>query len=130
MRQLPAAFGRLCVETTAIFRTLKLCWLQPPSGGCVLKLHSGFVVIGQSAQPPSGGCVLKPPYIYCSPLSVAPAAFGRLCVETVGKPLKFARMLQPPSGGCVLKPSGLQDAKFLVLQPPSGGCVLKLQLCR
>ena len=34
---LPAAFGRLCVETTAMTAE-ELNQYQPPSGGCVLKL--------------------------------------------------------------------------------------------
>ena len=57
-----------------------------------------------------------------------PAAFGRLCVETI-KTADIVAVLrnQPPSGGCVLK------RQFDVLrfacnaQPPSGGCVLKRQ---
>ena len=32
------------------------------------------------------------------------AAFGRLCVETRTKSPKRLRLVQPPSGGCVLKP--------------------------
>ena len=35
---LPAAFGRLCVETT-IFKLKSRFGNQPPSGGCVLKLR-------------------------------------------------------------------------------------------
>ena len=34
---LPAAFGRLCVETAALAAADNLL-AQPPSGGCVLKL--------------------------------------------------------------------------------------------
>ena len=34
---------------------------------------------------------------------VQPAAFGRLCVETVLAPLLPSARVQPPSGGCVLK---------------------------
>ena len=33
-----------------------------------------------------------------------PAAFGRLCVETINIILTFVTVTQPPSGGCVLKP--------------------------
>ena len=36
--QLPAAFGRLCVETTADGEVSERELAQPPSGGCVLKL--------------------------------------------------------------------------------------------
>ena len=57
--------------------------MQPPSGGCVLKLLLGIFGLNQPVA----------------------AAFGRLCVET---PLKrsepFVLRVQPPSGGCVLKP--------------------------
>ena len=56
----------------------------------------------------------------------SPAAFGRLCVETMIK-LKFDynNSNQPPSGGCVLKLPMLQLRGVPVPQPPSGGCVLK-----
>ena len=40
--------------------------IQPPSGGCVLKLNNQpqyIVVIGN--QPPSGGCVLKLLWLVC-----------------------------------------------------------------
>ena len=33
-----------------------------------------------------------------------PAAFGRLCVETLGDAHIYENAVQPPSGGCVLKP--------------------------
>ena len=33
--------------------------LQPPSGGCVLKLNYWVKQVDNAAQPPSGGCVLK-----------------------------------------------------------------------
>ena len=55
--------------------------MQPPSGGCVLKLTSFNNWLKWQAQPPSGGCVLK---------------------QYLGKWL-MRHFLQPPSGGCVLK---------------------------
>ena len=55
--------------------------LQPPSGGCVLKLKARIAESEIKNQPPSGGCVLKP------------AGFGT----------DFFDSGQPPSGGCVLK---------------------------
>ena len=75
-----AAFGRLCVETgTNALGCVDI--QQPPSGGCVLKLPYGSLVVIDEAQPPSGGCVLK--------LNLrTPCLIG---------------YLQPPSGGCVLK---------------------------
>ena len=77
----------------------------------------------------------------------SPAAFGRLCVETVSSWALNFRLSQPPSGGCVLK-QFLTNYKLLIIkpaafgrlcvetesclvfcnhnrQPPSGGCVLK-----
>ena len=33
--------------------------LQPPSGGCVLKLRIRHTSNSADSQPPSGGCVLK-----------------------------------------------------------------------
>ena len=57
---------------------------------------------------------------------VCPAAFRRLCVETkLRERLPPAYQVQPPSGGCVLKPSMLPRNYFRPNQPPSGGCVLK-----
>ena len=77
----PAAFGRLCVETkyTLLCRNGKH---QPPSGGCVLKPIQRAVIARFRVQPPSGGCVLKlVRWVVCVAVQ-APAAFGRLCVET------------------------------------------------
>ena len=77
-----------------------------------------------------------------------PAAFRRLCVETVQGMCRLPAGNQPPSGGCVLKQNGNsfqqiadKPAAFRRLcvetppekrycssflrQPPSGGCVLK-----
>ena len=78
--------------------------IQPPSGGCVLKpklyLHANHAV---SHQPPSGGCVLKPTVIDCAYAAMSPAAFRRLCVETMTDYYVKQCGDQPPSGGCVLK---------------------------
>ena len=54
----PAAFGRLCVETR-MDRPSQTQHIQPPSGGCVLKLKMRLALVLKPAQPPSGGCVLK-----------------------------------------------------------------------
>ena len=143
----PAAFGRLCVETSIKINYLKEEGRQPPSGGCVLKLPWSLQVIGLYNQPPSGGCVLKqsilsaicpiwfqPPSGGCvlklgggAPrrCALCPAAFGRLCVETsVFKkcptgfgPAAFGRL-------CV-ETSTPKYLSHLYFQPPSGGCVLK-----
>ena len=55
----PAAFGRLCVETTTGMGTAALTY-----------------------QPPSGGCVLKQVFDIEDVAPKNPAAFRRLCVET------------------------------------------------
>ena len=57
--------------------------LQPPSGGCVLKLLFGIAFIPPVEQPPSGGCVLKRTLILVTARITQAAAFGRLCVETL-----------------------------------------------
>ena len=69
----------------------------------MLKRWQGVRAACCTTQPPSGGCVLKPKSQTQSLNYFGPAAFRRLCVETVlaldGKP----KLTQPPSGGCVLK---------------------------
>ena len=60
LREAPAAFGRLCVETSDRLNITGRPGIQPPSGGCVLKLNLRSLIAFASA----------------------PAAFGRLCVET------------------------------------------------
>ena len=56
---LPAAFGRLCVETRRKPMKRALKSAQPPSGGCVLKRFVVGLTFKVYRQPPSGGCVLK-----------------------------------------------------------------------
>ena len=56
---MPAAFGRLCVETAPEPAPGKQP-RQPPSGGCVLKPLALRRAVKAGNQPPSGGCVLKP----------------------------------------------------------------------
>ena len=103
LREAPAAFRRLCVETfnDVIYQAKKKA--QPPSGGCVLKLSQTAPVITAEGQPPSGGCVLKP----------------------IRKDIKQSMNNQPPSGGCVLKQMTINKSALNASQPPSGGCVLK-----
>ena len=105
LREAPAAFRRLCVEThspsaqsgqklvPAAFRRL-----------CVETLEGKEAVV-----------------------TAIPAAFRRLCVETACNSPKnnaYAHP-QPPSGGCVLKPLRKDIKQSMNNQPPSGGCVLK-----
>ena len=74
--------------------------VQPPSGGCVLKPDLRRREILDLTQPPSGGCVLKPMnHSQAGPL-IQPAAFRRLCVETVVLAI----------GASMLGPSRLQAA--------------------
>ena len=56
---------------------------QPPSGGCVLKRKISVSYSFENFQPPSGGCVLKLKAVISTSTARQPAAFGRLCVETV-----------------------------------------------
>ena len=65
--------------------------LQPPSGGCVLKLDNVKKEAELKDQPPSGGCVLK--------------QFKARAVSV--------NLLQPPSGGCVLKHEHLTGSASL-----------------
>ncbi len=103
--------------------------MQPPSGGCVLKLFAFSIKFISLWQPPSGGCVLKQQPVQQPVQAQAAAAFGRLCVETALVATKPFCALQPPSGGCVLKQSEFYEKVAKELQPPSGGCVLKLADC-
>ena len=57
--------------------------LQPPSGGCVLKRNDSTYAYMIGAQPPSGGCVLKQQLSSDAVNYTRPAAFRRLCVETL-----------------------------------------------
>ena len=99
----PAAFGRLCVETTHLLPHLVYI-LQPPSGGCVLKLKT-FVKISGRLKPAAFGRLCVETFLTTKPLQwLNPAAFGRLCVETLRLLKYLEQKSQPPSGGCVLKP--------------------------
>ena len=122
--------------------------MQPPSGGCVLKL-SGWISASRCVvaaafrrlcvetrlpeilQQPEGAAAFRR---LCVETALAAAskytdnaaAFRRLCVETAS----FGAVLgwfcwQPPSGGCVLKPARAGSNRPRCRQPPSGGCVLK-----
>ena len=100
---MPAAFGRLCVETAV--RKNKTRRKNPAAFGrlCV-ETHTVTFLLR----------VLNP------------AAFGRLCVETAIEKAKQDReSAQPPSGGCVLKQNSSDYPPSYPIQPPSGGCVLK-----
>ena len=76
---------------------------QPPLGGCVLKQPCRFSRAVDVAQPPLGGCVLKRRLTPIECERLQPAAFRRLCVETVTIGSWYNKPCQPPLGGCVLK---------------------------
>ena len=121
----PAAFGRLCVETDLIFTASSL-QNQPPSGGCVLKP----VRRNPETRPSRPAafrrlCVETTSLLIIAAYGGCPAAFRRLCVETPYRRVQKKSIRQPPSGGCVLKPRHIRANTKHLCQPPSGGCVLK-----
>ena len=71
-RNSPAAFRRLCVETLEGTDAFGRPSGQPPSGGCVLKHLSRSVWRYRFYQPPSGGCVLKL-LLHWTPLIIFPS---------------------------------------------------------
>ena len=77
---LPAAFRRLCVETS---------WL-PSESDCALPAAFRRLCVETTLIRRIGKLL-------------APAAFRRLCVETRLPSRKNQDRSQPPSGGCVLK---------------------------
>ena len=92
----PAAFRRLCVETTAI--PVRLPSASPAAFRRLCVETSAYAATGtkKATQPPSGGCVLKPRYIIQNPIYRDPAAFRRLCVETISS-LTAGVMLPSPA---------------------------------
>ena len=78
----PAAFGRLCVETSDIHPFIPPYLIPAAFGRLCVETFSRQQVKNRTD----------------------PAAFGRLCVETDSpEPGVAPRPDQPPSGGCVLK---------------------------
>ena len=72
-----------CVLKLSFRRPVYSLPFQPPSGGCVLKQIILFTNGCCIAQPPSGGCVLKLGQGENHKWILTPAAFRRLCVETL-----------------------------------------------
>ena len=103
LREAPAAFRRLCVETIKLYKA-----------------------DGKQIQPPSGGCVLKPAYFHTRYDCCCPAAFRRLCVETITRTLRLTAC-RPAAFRrlCVETRRLLPSTRRARNQPPSGGCVLK-----
>ena len=58
----------------------------------MLKLYRLPEIQFQTCQPPSGGCVLKLQYQILAFPAFAPAAFGRLCVETQAEVVEVERL--------------------------------------
>ena len=54
-----------------------------------MKPIDGTEIDWDNIQPPSGGCVLKLKDVGSKALGWGPAAFGRLCVETFQFPFQF-----------------------------------------
>ena len=120
---------------------------QPPSGGCVLKQPIPGNHSWRITQPPSGGCVLKPsnrkyPCRYTAPaafgrlcvetfpfflpvLIFPPAAFGRLCVETIWSSIYWRSEWSAAFGRLCVETASSAFKSHEIAQPPSGGCVLK-----
>ena len=100
----PAAFRRLCVETT--------CDNQPAEDGA----PAAFRRLCVETTAPAGSAGNPTPAAFrrlcvetrrsCRLIFQRdPAAFRRLCVETIVSVIGVEWWPQPPSGGCVLKPA-------------------------
>ena len=121
----PAAFGRLCVETVHM-NMLRNQPLPAAFGRLCVETSVTILLPVLKSQPPSGGCVLKHSIEFKRGRGSGPAAFGRLCVETKNlyeypldclEPAAFGRLCVETATSCKLPSSRSQ--------PPSGGCVLK-----
>ena len=77
-----AAFGRLCVETFGDGNEVDLNPAAAFGRLCVETARPSISQTMQPMQPPSGGCVLKLLKRYLWAVKAKAAAFGRLCVET------------------------------------------------
>ena len=58
----------------------------------------------QTAPAAFGRLCVETPLNFFAIVNNFPAAFGRLCVETASRRIPAHCVYQPPSGGCVLKP--------------------------
>ena len=87
----PAAFGRLCVETSLFDKGLCGFVERPAAFGrlCVETSQNTSLPFRMVIQPPSGGCVLKHLDSLTNTVINSPAAFGRLCVETIEHPQSY-----------------------------------------
>ena len=78
----PAAFRRLCVETHRQDAQTKTARPAAFRRLCV-ETYSTSSGTYSPSQPPSGGCVLKRQDLCSGKIPFLPAAFRRLCVETL-----------------------------------------------
>ena len=104
LREAPAAFGRLCVETLSV-NPSPLQNSPAAFGRLCVETICLRRTQGISSRPAAFGrlCVETNRLSIKTTFS-APAAFGRLCVETFRRPRLLNKdVAQPPSGGCVLK---------------------------
>ena len=123
-REGPAAFRRLCVETTD---TLPSSTARRPAAFRRLCVETQNVWLKHKHSVPAAFrrlCVEteKKQWVF---EGMKPAAFRRLCVETCAPTRQQRQTSQPPSGGCVLKLLKMEIVALALIQPPSGGCVLK-----
>ena len=80
-----AAFGRLCVETNPRL-SVKDRLIAAAFGRLCVETRRRYIFCRSFLQPPSGGCVLKQPLCDKRATPLRAAAFGRLCVETIELP--------------------------------------------
>ena len=84
-----AAFGWLCVETIIIcFKYSRLA--AAAFGWLCVETKKSFKILDSALQPPSGGCVLKLSKKGFNHLDELAAAFGWLCVETLSQQTHLA----------------------------------------
>ena len=104
-------------------------WSQPPSGGCVLKHADSAKCARRHAPAAFGRLCVETASRRIPAHCVYPAAFGRLCVET-NRILPFGAFVPPAAFGrlCVETPELRGNDSGKKSQPPSGGCVLKHKL--
>ena len=94
----------------------------------MLKQDAGGLVVAAAAPAAFRRLCVETVKPICRINSASPAAFRRLCVETIRRYSTHYARHQPPLGGCVLKLSHATRCQAYRTQPPLGGCVLKLLL--
>ena len=125
LREAPAAFGRLRVET-ANEEATPIGLFPAAFGRLRVETITRIGLLGLSQPAAFGRLRVETWSEWDISPGLEPAAFGRLRVETVYS-LVHDDMpaIQLPSGGCVLKPHYMEEVGQKANQLPSGGCVLK-----